>query len=51
MRATMMHAPGDVRVEERPEPDHPESDRRDHPLVGVVHLRIGPVAVPRCGPG
>ncbi len=47
MLGTVMYAPGDVRVEDRPEPAILEADRRHHPAVGDVHLRIGPVAVPR----
>ena len=31
--------------------DHPEADRRDHQAVGDLHLRVGPVALPRHRPG
>ena len=47
MRGVVMYAPGDVRVEDRPRADDPEADRRDHPAVGDLHLRVGPVALPR----
>ena len=46
MRGVVMYAPGDVRVEDRPEPII-RADRRDHPALGDLHLRLGPVALPR----
>ena len=51
MRGVIMHAPGDVRVEDRDEPDHHRTHRRDHPHHRVLHLRLRPLAVPRHGPG
>ena len=41
--------PGDVRVEDRDGPDDPGADRRDHPAVRDLHLRVatcGPTAAP-----
>ena len=45
MLATMLYAPGDVRVEERDEPEILKAHRRHHPAVGDLHLRLGPLAV------
>ena len=47
MRGVVMHAPGDVRVEDRDDPTIVEADRRDHPPRRHLHLRLGPVALPR----
>ena len=47
MRGVVMHAPGDVRVEDRERPDDHRADRRDHPPGRDLHLRLRPVALPR----
>ena len=47
MRGVVMYAPGDVRVEDRPEPTIREADRCDHPAVRDLYLRVGSVALPR----
>ena len=47
MRGAVLHAPGDVRVEERDDPTIDRADRRDHPPVGHLRLRLRPVALPR----
>ena len=47
MRGAVLHGPGDVRVEDRERPDDRRADRRDHPAVGDLRLRLGPVALPR----
>ena len=47
MRGAVMHAPGDVRVEDARRPDDHRADRRDHPAVRDLRLRLGPVALPR----
>ena len=47
MRVAVMYAPGDVRVEDRPEPKILEADRCGHSPGGDLHLRVGPVALPR----
>ena len=40
MQGAILYGPRDVRFEECPEPTIVEPDRRDHPAVGDVHLRI-----------
>ena len=45
MRGAVMYAPGDVRVEDRPEPTISEADRRRHPA-----RRRPASAAPTCGP-
>jgi hypothetical protein len=44
VRSAVMCGPGDVRVEERPDPQILKP-RRDPPPVRDLYLRIGPVAV------
>ena len=47
MRGAVLYGPGDVRVEDRPDPTIRGADRRDHPPAGHLRLRLGPVALPR----
>ena len=47
MRATIIHGPGDIRVEDRDYPVGPAAHRRSGQGDGVVRLRLGPVALPR----
>ena len=47
MRGAILHAPGDVRVEEPTRPDDHRTHRRDHPARRHLRLRLGPVALPR----
>ena len=51
MEATVLYGARDVRFEDRPEPDHPRANRRRHSPAVHVHLRVGPVAVPRHSTG
>ena len=51
MRAVIMYAPGDVRVEERDDPTIIEPTDAIIRLARLVHLRVGPVALPRRRPG
>ncbi len=45
MLGDVLHAPGDVRVEQREDP-RILADRRGHPAVRGLYLWIGPVTVP-----
>ena len=47
MRATTIHAPRDIRVSDVPDPVISRTDRRDRQGRRRLHLRLGPVAVPR----
>ena len=47
MRQVSCTKPGDVAVEQRDDPTITRADRRDHPAVGHLHLRVRPVALPR----
>ena len=44
-----MYGPGDVRVEDRERAADRRADGRDHPRVGRLRLRLGPVALPGIG--
>ena len=46
MRVAVMTAPGEVRVEDRPDPTDHRADGCDHPAVRDLCLRLGPVALP-----
>ena len=50
MRGVMMHAPGDVRVEDACRTHDRRADRRHHPAHRHLHLRVRPVALPRHRP-
>ena len=47
MRGAVLHAPGDVRVEDRADPTIERAHRRRHPPVRHLRVRVGPVALPR----
>ena len=47
MRATTIHAPRDIRVSDVPDPTIEAPDRRHRQGGGRLHLRLGPVALPR----
>jgi threonine dehydrogenase-like Zn-dependent dehydrogenase len=47
IRATVMFAAGDVRIEDVPGPRHRRADRRDRPGDRRLHLRQRPVALRR----
>ena len=50
MHAVTFQAPGEVAVEERPEPELHAGRRRDRPGRGERHLRLGPAHLPRPRP-
>ena len=47
MRATTIHGTRDIRVSEVPDPTIDRADRRDRQGRRRLHLRLGPVALPR----
>ena len=47
MRATTIHAPRDIRVSDVPDPAITAPTDAIVKVVGRLHLRLGPVAVPR----
>ena len=49
MRAVTFQAPGEVRVDERPEPEPVDARRRDRAGRGERHLRLRPPHLPRAG--
>ena len=47
MRVATIHAPGDIRLEDRPAPTVAGPDRRHRPRHRGLHLRLRPLALPR----
>ena len=47
MRGAVLYGPRDVRFDERAGPEHHRADRRRHPAIRDVHLRLGSVALSR----